>query len=217
MVTIETDESPAPVQTDIAVVLFDLGGVLIELEGPPVPRAWTDAAEEQELWDRWLSCPWVQRFERGGCDVDAFAAGVVDTWGLRVAPELFTEHLRNWPRGLFPEAEPLVREVAERARVGCLSNTNALHWEGQLDAERLRGFFPGAAFASHELGCVKPGREIYQRALAELSVAPDRVLFLDDSRHNVTGAEAVGLHARCVRGPAEARAALAEFGLVRGI
>lgn len=197
----------------IEVVLFDLGGVLVELEGPPVPRAWTDVDREQELWDRWLTCPWVERFERGGCDVQAFAAGVVETWGLRVEPAVFTEHLRRWPRGLFPEAEPLVREVARSVRVGCLSNTNELHWEGQLDADLLRGFFPGAAFASHELGCVKPGREIYERALAALSVAPDRVLFLDDNSGNVAGAEAVGLHARRARGPAEARAALAGFGL----
>jgi putative hydrolase of the HAD superfamily len=202
-------------RVDIEVVLFDLGGVLVELEGPPVPHAWTDAVREQELWDRWLSCPWVQRFERGGCDVREFAAGVVETWGLRVEPEVFTEHLRSWPRGLFPEAEPLVREVAQSARVGCLSNTNELHWDGQLDADLLRGFFPGAAFASHELGCVKPEREIYECALTELSVAPERVLFLDDSARNVAGAEAVGLHARRARGPSEARAALAEFGLAR--
>ncbi|MGI9431318.1 MAG: HAD-IA family hydrolase [Myxococcota bacterium] len=198
----------------IDVVLFDLGGVLVELEGPPVPVEWSEAAEEQALWDRWLTCPWVQRFERGGCDVSTFAAGFVDTWRLSVEPDVFTEHLRTWPRGLFPDAEALVLEVAERTRVGCLSNTNALHWDGQLDAERLRSFFPGAAFASHELGCVKPGREIYERALAALSLAPERVLFLDDSPRNVAGAESVGLHARHARGPAEARGALAEFGLV---
>jgi FMN phosphatase YigB (HAD superfamily) len=199
----------------IEVVLFDLGGVLVHLDGPPVPPEWIDASGEAELWDRWGTCPWVQRFERGGCDVHAFAAGVVETWGLRVEPAAFAEHVRLWPRGLFPDAEPLVREVAENARVGCLSNTNALHWEGQLDADRMRSLFPGAAFASHELGCVKPGREIYEHALAALGVGADRVLFLDDSQRNVSGAEAVGLHARCVRGPDDARAALAALGLAR--
>ena len=198
----------------IDVVLFDLGGVLVELQGPPVPPEWTDAVAEAELWDRWGTCPWVQRFERGGCDVDEFAAGVVETWNLCVEPAVFAERLLGWPRGLYPAAERLVREVAERVRVGCLSNTNALHWNGQLDADRLRGFFPGAAFASHELGCVKPEREIYERTLAALGCEPSRVLFLDDSPRNVAGATAVGLQARCVRGPDEARAALAPFGLV---
>ncbi len=85
--------------TAIEVVLFDLGGVLIELGGirelasfagepgnPAENREPTRAAED-ELWRRWLTCPWVRRFERGECDADSFARGMVDSWSMNVGPE----------------------------------------------------------------------------------------------------------------------------------
>ena len=53
----------------IDVVLFDLGGVLIELGGMGDIAAFANESDEDEIWKRWLTCPWVRRFERGGCKV----------------------------------------------------------------------------------------------------------------------------------------------------
>ncbi len=61
---------------------------------------------------------------------------------------------------------------------------------------------------------MKPDREIYDRAVGLLGVAPGRIVFLDDNRINVDGAVAAGLVARQARGIAEARAALVDLGVL---
>ncbi len=86
------------------VVLFDLGGVLIELGGVASMRELTGIDSDDELWRRWLGCPWVRRFESGQCSADEFAAGVVADWQLTVAPQVFLDAFEAWPVGPFPGA-----------------------------------------------------------------------------------------------------------------
>ena len=43
-------------------------------------------------------------------------------------------------------------------------------------------------FLSHELGLIKPDREIYDHVVAELSCRPEEILFLDDNQLNIEGA-----------------------------
>ena len=96
---------------------------------------------------------------------------------------------------------------------GCLSNTNALHWDHNfarwpiLDAFDFR-------FLSFELGFVKPDRDLFDRVAQLLPTPPNRVLFLDDNALNVDGATAAGFAAVKVRGVDEARDALVAAGVL---
>ena len=125
----------------------------------------------------------------------------------------FLEHFERWPTGLYPGALELLTELRGRFRLGCLSNSNALHWPRFLSEMQLGNAFDHC-FASHELGLLKPDREVFEVVLDTLGCAPERVLFLDDNAPNVEGARASGLHAHRVQGPAEARARLGSLGLL---
>ena len=61
----------------VDIVLFDLGGVLIELGGVRALRELADIASDDEVWRRWLTCPWVRTFESGQSSTAEFADGVV--------------------------------------------------------------------------------------------------------------------------------------------
>ncbi len=174
------------------MVLFDLGGVLVRLGGVPQMQALSGIDSEDALWARWLSCPWVRDFERGRCSPDDFAAGVIDEWGLGVTAEDFLERFRSWPEALFPGAVQLVDEVRTRCRVGCLSNTNQLHWAEQSSRWGLADLFE-VAFLSYQLDLVKPDRAIFTHVTSALRLAPERILFLDDNTVNVEQARSVGL------------------------
>ena len=113
----------------IEIVLFDLGGVLVELGGMGDMAHFANEPSEDEIWRRWLSCPWVRSFERGHCDAETFARGMVESWSMPVAPEAFLEAFTAWPRGLLPGARQLVHDVRGQRRISCLSNSNALHTE----------------------------------------------------------------------------------------
>jgi HAD superfamily hydrolase (TIGR01509 family) len=208
IVTLARVETPS-----IDVVLFDLGGVLIDFGGVDPMKELAGIESDDELWRRWLTCRWVRSFERGHCSEDDFAKGVVGDWGLSVAPQAFLDAFRSWPGGPLPGAETLLRSVQRTVPAGCLSNTNALHWQDQfarwpiLDAFDFR-------FLSFELGHVKPDQELFDHVGRLLPSAPRRVLFLDDNSVNVEGAAAAGFTALQVRGVDEARQALVATGIL---
>jgi glucose-1-phosphatase len=203
----------------VTFVLFDLGGVLIDPGGVSPLRTLSGVGSDEELWARWLACPWVRRFEAGACSAEEFAAGFVDDWALGLSPEAFLEEFGRWPGVEYAGAAELVAQVRASAPdgVGFLSNANAHQWETrfgvlELTSEESASF--DYRFLSFELGMVKPDPEIFEAVAARLPVAAGNVLFLDDNAVNVEAAAARGYQARRVQGPEEARGALVEEGVL---
>ena len=197
----------ATASSEIDIVLFDLGGVLIDFGGVAPMKALAGIESDDELWRRWLSCRWVRSFERGDCSEEAFATGVIADWALPIEPHAFLDAFRTWPGGVLPEAETLLRDVQRSVPAGCLSNTNALHWNHNFSRWPILDAFD-YRFLSFELGHVKPDRDLFDHVAQLLPAPPGRVLFLDDNTLNTDGAGAAGFRAAHVRGVGEARAAL---------
>jgi putative hydrolase of the HAD superfamily len=204
-----------PLENSIDVVLFDLGGVLIQAGGVAPMRELCGIESEQELWARWLGCRWVQLLEAGRCSDEEFAGGVVADWELPVSPDDFLAAFASWEGVPYAGAAELVAETAAAVRVGCLSNTNALQWSAHYEILPITGSFE-FRFLSFELGLVKPDRAIFETVAARLPVEPERVLFLDDNVVNVEGAADFGFRTRHVRGVDEARRALVDAGVLAG-
>ncbi len=201
--------NPTP---EIEAVVFDMGGVLIEL-GPlteilgPQP-----SLAEDELWARWLASPTVRDFEMGRSSPEEFGCRLVDELGIPVTGAEMVARFEAWPKGLMPGAAQLVRDLADRVETAVLSNTNAMHWESQVDAAIMQGLFD-RRFLSFELGLAKPDATMFRRVVDDLGVEAAAVLFLDDNQINVDGAAAIGITACRVRGVAEAREAIGRHGL----
>ncbi|MFO1397899.1 MAG: HAD-IA family hydrolase [Burkholderiales bacterium] len=198
----------------IDVVLFDLGGVLVELAGVEKMLEWSrDVATTDDLWRRWLHSETVRRFETGRIGRDDFARDLIAEFGLPVPAEEFLAAFTWWPRAVLPGAHTLVAEVRQRFRVASVSNTNEIHWDRFANAWRLHEQFD-YNFPSHLVGKLKPDADYFAHVVEALAVPPARVLFIDDNAINVEGAARVGLHARRVVGVAGARAAFVELGLL---
>jgi putative hydrolase of the HAD superfamily len=195
-------------------VLFDLGGVVVELNGVGPMQRLSGLPDEAAVWSRWLASPWVRRYERGGCTSDEFVAGLIDEWELAVEPAAFVDEFVRWPTGLLAGAQELVAVTRQVLPVGCLSNTNPMHW-ADWSTWGLSDMFDHR-FLSFELDLIKPDREIFDYVVATLGVPAGRVLFMDDNLVNVKGAQSVGLAAHHVRGVAQAAALLREQGVLSG-
>lgn len=192
------------------VILFDLGGVLVENTGEQgLSSLLPYQLSRQEIWARWLASDAVRRFECGQISPEVFAARFIEEWRLAVGPAAFMEVFTTWPRGLFDGAAALVRDLRAQHRVACLSNTNALHW---ARFPELPALFD-ASFASHLTGFLKPDPEAFEHVLRELEVRADAVCFFDDLLQNVEAARKVGIHAVQVRTFAEVEPALRAQGL----
>lgn len=199
--------------SSVDVVLFDLGGVLIEFTGVSTMLDLTGMTDATEFWQRWLACPWVRRFESGQCGASEFAAGLVDDWRLAIDPHAFLDAFARWPTGPLPGALELVKLVKRTVVVGCLSNTNELHWRGSVAAWPLLHEFDHR-FASFQMGLLKPDLAAFQYVADLLGVDPKRVVFLDDNLVNVDGAAAAGFQAFHAAGIEQTRNALAHVGVI---
>ena len=188
------------------VLLFDLGGVLIDFAGfDELSHLLPGGVSRDEIRERWISSPSVQRFERAEITPQEFARGVVPELGLDLGPDEFIEAFVDWARGLYPGARSLLNGLQKVARLACLSNSNELHTPlHRQSIEPLMDRY----FFSDEIGKVKPDREIYEHVIRDLDVPPRRIAFFDDTPVNVEAAREVGISAYEVDGIAELEAQL---------
>jgi HAD superfamily hydrolase (TIGR01509 family) len=196
---------------DRAVLLFDLGGVLVAASGLPTLQQWLPALTADEISWRWHSSQAVGQFERGQLSPEEFARRFVDEWQLTMPPPEFLGAFTQWVRGFYPGAQALLQRLRRHHTVACLSNTNAAHWAVLGD---VRNAFD-VCVASHLIGHMKPDRAAFDHALRVLAAPPHSVCFFDDLMPNVEAARALGIQAFHVRGVDAVEMALRHMGITK--
>jgi putative hydrolase of the HAD superfamily len=196
------------------VVLFDLGGVLVELGGVQTMLDWLDnRVSPGELWKMWLQSPAVRAFETGLTDAGRFADELIAEMALPVSRKKLLAEFTLWPRGLFPGGLELVKQIPPRYTRATLSNSNTVHWPRLMKELRLAEAFD-QHFASHLIGKIKPDEEAFHHVTHSLRCAAEEILFLDDNELNVEAAARAGMKAVQVQGVAAAERALREAGVI---
>ncbi len=181
-------------------LVFDLGGVLIELAGVArMLELLEHRLSVDELWAHWLASETVRQFESGRIGAQQFATAVCREFNLAIPADAFLLEFTAWPQGLYPGAIELLQDLASTYTLACLTNTNAAHWPRISDEMVLLPHF-AMHFASHQLGLLKPDPAIFHYVITQLSLDPARILFLDDNQVNVDSARSVGMTAYRVVG-----------------
>ena len=199
---------------DIEVILFDLGGVLIEFVGLTTIISWSkDNMTQEQFWENWLVSPTVRSFESGQIKPEEFAEQLIEEMSLTVSPEKFLEVFTNCAKGLFPGALELIKRIPPDYTLAILSNTNALHWSRMMNETGLSELFH-YYFASHLIGKLKPDQGVFEHVLEELDCDPGAVLFIEDNVINAEAARAVGMQSVVVKGVNEIEQALLEFNIL---
>jgi HAD superfamily hydrolase (TIGR01509 family) len=146
-------------------LLLDVGKVIFDVT-EPARDAFTAATDQTE---------------RDFDDEFAFFRAVAD-----VAVDLMID----------PDAVALMRDVrAAGRRVGALTNDGYSIMGRKFFANRPEFAELDAFLDATEIGVRKPEPEAYELAADALGVAPNQVVFLDDTPECVEGARAVGMHA----------------------
>lgn len=193
------------------VLLFDLGGVLMDFAGfDELTRFIPGAPARSEIRDRWIRCEAVRRFERGEIERDEFASSVIDELEIALSPSDFLWNFVEWAREPSPEAISLLRRLGTDYRIAALSNANELHTP--IHRRRFKAVIETFYF-SDEIGIVKPDREIFEHVIRDLDVPPDRIAFFDDTPVNIEAAREFGLDAHAVDGVADLTTKLQQVGI----
>jgi glucose-1-phosphatase len=189
-------------------LIFDLGGVLINLDyaAPPAAFAALAGTTNSSLgFGQQAQTPLFDALETGHLAETDFRYALRQQYGLAASvPDAAIDRAWNSILLDFPaERLALLRELrAAGYGLSLLSNTNALH-RAAFDAILLRDhgltnglhrFFDGVYF-SHEIGLRKPDPAIFRYVCGEQGLDPAHTLFVDDSPQHVAAARTVGLTA----------------------
>lgn len=194
-------------------VLFDLGGVLLEVNQSRVfgrLESLTDIPAS-EIGERLTSAPFFRdQFIVGEFSPLQIAEQVNDILGVRLSTIDIVEAVNAELGAEISTTASLLPNLRRRTKVGCLSNTNSIHWDKLLQSYPFMQNFD-RRFASQILGFAKPGREIYEKVAEYLNAHPRQILFFDDKMENVETARRLGWNAHQYVGHEQLIADLARF------
>jgi glucose-1-phosphatase len=189
----------------IKVLLFDLGGVIVDFSGVrDISPFLLEGTSEAEINKRFAESPSLNSYLKGNINDIEFCELFVQEWGIQVLPKDFVEIFKGWSKCLFPGAIELLNDLRPRYRLAALSNSNKLHWERNTNELGVTKLFE-VAISSHQVGICKPDTNIYNIALKMLDVTPCEVVFFDDIKENVDTAIRLGINSFQVNGISELR------------
>lgn len=201
--------------SSIQWLLFDIGGVLIEIEqarifdelakhsGLPADAVRSTLLQQSHFWDPFIENEYLPH---------QVTHEVNSALGTRLTEEQVVTAFNAELGAAIRSTTDLIPDVRRRTKVGCLSNTNSIHWDYMLRTYDFMGQFD-RRFASQILGSAKPSPIIYERVQEHLVVAPRQILFFDDREENVEAACSKGWNARLYRNHEGLIADLREFKL----
>lgn len=195
----------------VNTLLFDLGGVLIEL-GSLEPLVSTSSQRPDEIRQNWLHSPSVRLFESGQCSDEEFAHSMISELSLDIGVVEFLETFNAWPVGVYDGAEQMLNKLSGSFGIACLSNTNAAHYDSFLSRQAILLQFE-RLFLSHKTGLLKPDTAAFEHVSEELGLEPSEILFFDDNPDNVQAASRAGMQAALANTPDGVINQLREFGV----
>jgi putative hydrolase of the HAD superfamily len=200
----------------IEALLFDLGGVLIDIDTQRAVQHWEplSSLSRAQLQQRFTVDQALRQYESGEIDTAAYVAHLRQEFELHASDSAI---VAGWNAILVGEIEPALQAVvAARTHLPCyaFSNTSPAHQIAWSSA------FPRVAtafdrlFLSFEIGARKPDIAAFQLVTEAIGKDADRVLFFDDTPANVQGARDAGLQAVQVTDHRDLQRALAGLGVL---
>ncbi len=170
--------------------LFDMGGVLLRLRASRTFETWSKYSKTpvDDLRSRWLIDDAYKSFEVGASGFGDFTGAL----SRRLQIELTqAEWLDGWNAifdGVYDGILERSRELARSLPCFVFTNTNPEHekiWAAR-HASDLDHF--EKIYVSSTIGVRKPGIDAYQAVLSDMGFDATDVIFFDDNRDNVAGA-----------------------------
>jgi 2-haloacid dehalogenase len=180
----------------IEVIVFDLGGVLVDWNPRYLYRGLFDSEATMERFLSDVCSPaWNERQDAGRPWSEALDELIVRHPDQAA---MITAYRQRWPemlRGDMPETVEVLKELKDGGlRLYALTN-----WSHET-FPIARGRFPfldwfDGIVVSGEERLIKPDPAIFHRLLTRYAIAPARAVYVDDSPVNVSAATEIGFRA----------------------
>ena len=191
--------------TPVKNIIFDLGGVLINLNYQLTRKAFEDLGVEDfdAFYTQHAANPLFENLEVGAIEPEAFYEALRGATGLSLTNSQIET---AWNAMLldFPEERlHWLSQIKNKYNIYLFSNTNAIHYNAfiniyrqlaaQIDLDlRFEHLFK-TAYYSHMLGQRKPEVAAFEAVIQDANLDPTQTLFIDDTLLNIEGAKKAGL------------------------
>ena len=186
----------------IKALIFDMGGVLVDLDIEDCKRAFKESIGYHDIDNIIDTCHQKGIYgdlEEGRLSAEEFRAIVLAGSRPGAAAADVDEAMSHILVGIHPAKVQLLRDLSEKYDLYMLSNNNAicLPFSSRMFDEAgipLKDIFI-KCFFSFEMKALKPSAAFYKAVMREIGLPAEQMLFIDDSQKNVDGSIEAGLPA----------------------
>lgn len=188
--------------TNIKTIIFDLGGVILNIDYRLTIEAFTNLGIEnfREIYTQARQDTLFDHFEEGKITAEEFRDEIRDRANLDLSQEQVD---RAWNSMILDMPEirlEILEQLKVRKKLLLLSNTNEIHLdflsrlvEAEHGMHRFNSVFE-ETFYSHQIGMRKPHGQVFEFVLHKHGLDPTETLFIDDSSQHIRGAQSVGIN-----------------------
>lgn len=179
-------------------IIFDLGGVLIDLSTEKTAAAFAVLAgiSIHDIFLTYTSNPDFNAYEKGDISDSDFRNAVRRIFSMEASDfeidQCWNAMLLNLPATKLK----LLEVLKQHFKTIVLSNTNAIHLNYierfMLNDSPLEMHFH-KAYYSYKLRMRKPELNIYAHVLEDSNLIAEQTIFLDDSHENINAAKSLGI------------------------
>ncbi len=188
-------------QRNIKNLLFDLGGVIVDIQRERCVNALTrlgmpDADRMIGLYEQ--TGPF-QLLEQGQITLPEFRDLMRPHFSRAVTDAEIDDAFSAFIVDIPLKRLEALRDLRRRYRTFVLSNTNPLMFHGVIarlftgEGLTISDYFDGVT-VSFEAKATKPNPEIFSYAISTMGIMPEETLFFDDGQTNLDAAGRLGFH-----------------------
>ena len=187
--------------TQIKNIIFDLGGVIINLDINRSIEALQKLCKAncQIAYNQREQSQLFDMLETGVSSPDQFRAGLREAYGITAPDEEIDAAWNAMLLDIPQERIDLLLELGRKYRIFLLSNTNAIHQKRFNEIVAHSFTIPSLdslfeqAYYSHLIGKRKPDALVFEEIIAMNKLQKHETLFIDDSIQHIESANKVGL------------------------
>jgi putative hydrolase of the HAD superfamily len=189
------------ISSQIKNLIFDLGGVIINLDVSLTYKAFADLSGKPmaELKSAAAKTTFFNSYEKGDLTDALFRIELKNFLGKDIHDHQIDAAWNAMLLDIPEKKYQLLKRLKNTHRLFLLSNTNNIHLQcfneivkKSSGYDEIDSYFE-RAYYSHLMKMRKPDAEIFVQVLNENNLQPHETLFMDDNMDNIHGADKVGI------------------------
>lgn len=187
----------------IKAIIFDLGGVIIDINYQLTARAFQalGGLNFDKIYSQFKQSALFDNYETGKIDDKTFREQLLEQLDLPMNDEQFDFAWNAMLLDLPKERLDFIKSLYQQGyQTFLFSNTNAIHLKKVVEicqetagVEDFSGCFV-KEYYSHTLGMRKPHKESFKQLLKNHQLNASETLFVDDTFQHLEGAKLAGIH-----------------------